>query len=166
MRLLFPLLLLANAEAFSPPAALTARGSSQSSLTTHGATPPRSSSQLFNMGRGYLDSINEEEERRNFRNDRASNGQGNNSGYFNYGKQVGPAGGGAGTAVRPPPGGSAMGQGQGKGYGMGGWGGNNAGTPQIVSIKQPQDLLDFVIEDERLSVGELHDLLVHVLCSV
>lgn len=58
-------------------------------------------------------------------------------------------GGGAGTAVRPPN------QGEGRSYGMGGWGGNNnAGSPQIVSIKQPQDLLDFVIEDERLSVGK------------
>ena len=40
---------------------------------------------------------------------------------------------------------------------MGGWGNNanNSGGSKIVSIKQPQDLLDFVIEDERLSVGEL-----------
>jgi len=31
------------------------------------------------------------------------------------------------------------------------------GIPRIVSINRPQDLLDFVIQDERLSVGELID---------
>jgi hypothetical protein len=35
-----------------------------------------------------------------------------------------------------------------------GGGGNNGVGLKIVPIKQPQDLLDFVIEDERLSVGE------------
>jgi len=93
------------------------------------------------MGRNYLDSINDEEDRRNFRNDRASSGQGNNSGYFNYS-------GGAGTAIRP----NAR-EGQQKSYGVGRWSNNGGGTPKIVGITQPQDLLDFVIEDERLSVG-------------
>ena len=29
---------------------------------------------------------------------------------------------------------------------------NGGGIPKVVSISQPQDLLDFVIQDERLSV--------------
>lgn len=139
MRLLFLSLLLVDTEAFSPPKSLTfGSHTSTNRPRTQTITSFRSTSRLYNLNRNYLDSINEEEERRNFRNDRASNGQGNNSGYFNYG------GGGAGTAVRP--------SGREGGYGVGGWN-SNAGVPKIVSIKQPQDLLDFVIEDERLSVG-------------
>jgi hypothetical protein len=151
MRLHFLTLLLAgNADAFSPPKSITWPSSHITHIKSRNVNRRtiNSPSQLHNLGRNYLDSINEEENnRRNFRNDRASGGQGNNSGYFNYG-------GGAGTAIRP----------EGRNYGPGGWNQPSGAPPKIVSIKQPQDLLDFVIQDERLSVGESILLLLVVLC--
>lgn len=147
MRFLFAALLLSsNTVAFSPPKALTTGLAPRSTNTR--AIRPSYNTRLHNLNRSYLDSINEEEERRNFRNDRSSGGRGNNSGYFNYGGENNNNKGG-GVAVRPNE--------PNRSYGVGGWGnnGNNGGgSSKIVSIKQPQDLLDFVIEDERLSVGE------------
>lgn len=148
MRLLFFLLPVCNTAAFSPPNAFAANPS-----CSVGILKSEPTTRLYQNNRSYLDSINEEEERRNFRNDRSSRGQGNNSSYFNYNKN----GGGTGTAapVRPN-------------YGMGGgasWN-NNAGGSKIISIKQPQDLLDFVIEDERLSVGESNSMFVAVMLLV
>ena len=147
MRLLFVALLLSSStDAFSPPKALTTGLASRSTQSRHShAIRPSYNTRLHNLNRSYLDSINEEEERRNFRNDRSSGGRGNNSGYFNYGGENNKGG----VAVRPNE--------PNRNYGVGGWGNNanNSGGSKIVSIKQPQDLLDFVIEDERLSVGEL-----------
>ena len=140
MRLLFFPLLICNTAAFSPPNTFT-----PNPTCSRGILSSEPTTRLHQTNRSYLDSINEEEERRNFRNDRSSRGQGNNSAYFNYNKNGAGAPAGTAAPVRPS-------------YGVGGgssWN-NNAGGSKIVSIKQPQDLLDFVIEDERLSVGEFN----------
>ena len=71
-------------------------------------------------------------------------------------------GGGVGTAIRNPPSNN---------YGIGRDtrqsspsspnGGRRGGMPRVFAIKQPQDLLDFVIEDEKLSVGKLFNYMIY-----
>jgi hypothetical protein len=100
---------------------------------------------MFNLGRNYLDTINEDESNQN-----RNSGTSGNRWSYGYG-QGNKAASGAGTAIRPPQQGTSR-QGD-RGFGIGGGGNAQQGTAKIVPIKQPQDLLDFVIEDERLSVG-------------
>jgi len=127
-------------------------------------------SQHMALGGNYLDNIDNDE------NDNMQNGSGQgNWGIFgppsgnniNRRGQGGTtnsnnnrgSGGGVGTAIRPPngtPSNSNRG-GAPSNYDIGGnrrqqSGGN--GVPRVVKIRQPQDLLDFVVEDERLSVGK------------
>lgn len=83
--------------------------------------------------------------------------------------------GGTGTAIRPPSsvddvhGNNTNNPQQRRSYGLGGgrqksWGPGHReievvgeGMPnKVFGIRQPQDLLDFVIKDERLSVGKFH----------
>ena len=102
-------------------------------------------------------------------NESDGGGNGGNGGWGGFfgaprvGGAMGGVGRGARTAVRPAPGGDAptMSSSSERGnYGIGGGGGRGGGNggggvaPRVVSIRQPQDLLDFVIQDERLSVGE------------
>eukprot|EP00970_Alexandrium_tamarense_P010507 scaffold2154_cov169-Alexandrium_tamarense.AAC.4 len=107
----------------------------------------------------------------NFGFGRNSNGSGGGSAAQNSiaGRQGGGRGGGGGAAIRPPTSMNSATNSYGRGgggpkpwgpqsqqqqQGGHGGGGNNGAGQKIVPIKQPQDLLDFVIEDERLSVGE------------
>ena len=62
-------------------------------------------------------------------------------------------GGGGGSGILPPGNNYGIGRG-GRMQTLNG-GESNGIVPRIVSINRPQDLLDFVIQDERLSVGEL-----------
>lgn len=120
------------------------------------------------LGGNYLDDIdgNENNKSSNFRN--ANNPWG---GFFGGGGQrngddEGGGGGGArgnpqdggrtavGSSSRTTPNGAPNGGGN-------NWNNNNngrqqrQGVPKVFAIRQPQDLLDYVIQDERLSVGEL-----------
>ena len=123
------------------------------------------------LGGNYLDNIDNDE------NDSNQNGggqgnwgifgpqSGNNNKRRGQGGATNPnnrgSGGGVGTAIRPPN--SSNNRGAPSNYGIGGnrrqSGGN--GVPRVVKIRQPQDLLDFVVEDERLSVGKF--LLAHLM---
>ena len=122
------------------------------------------------LGGNYLDNID------NAENDNMQNGSGQGnwgifgppSGNNNRRGQGGTTnfnnrgGGGVGTAIRPPNN-SNSNRGAPSNYGIGGnrrqQSGN--GVPRVVKIRQPQDLLDFVVEDERLSVGKF--LLAHLM---
>ena len=123
---------------------------------------PTTTSQHMALGGNYLDNIDNDE------NDRQNGGGQGNWGIFgppsgnnnNRRGQDGTTntnnrgGGGVGTAIRPPN--NSNRGGAPSNYGIGGnrrqSGGN--GVPRVVKIRQPQDLLDFVVEDERLSVGK------------
>ena len=125
------------------------------------------------LGGNYLDNIDNEDNNNNNNN---SNNNGNNRwGIFGPGRggsassrgnndnNQGRGGGGVGTAIRPPTPNSNYGIGANRrqqqqqpssSNGGGGNGNGNGGVPRVFSIRQPQDLLDFVVEDERLSVGK------------
>ena len=128
------------------------------------------------LGGNYLDNIDNDE------NDNMQNGSGQGnwgifgptSGNNNRRGQGGVAksnnnrsSGGVGTAIRPPNKSNGNRGGAPSNYGIGGnrrqQSGN--GVPRVVKIRQPQDLLDFVVEDERLSVGKflLADLMYLLL---
>ena len=76
--------------------------------------------------------------------------------------------GGVGTAIRPSISTSAVNSDRNNGGGgyqqkwrpngddNGGGGGGNKGVSKVMEIRQPQDLLDFVIADERLSVVKVY----------
>ena len=124
------------------------------------------------LGGNYLDNIdNDENDKQN-----GSGGQGNwgifgppsgnnnsrgQGGTANPNNRGGGGGGGVGTAIRPPNN-SNSNRGAPSNYGIGGNRRQSAGNgvPRVVKIRQPQDLLDFVVEDERLSVGKFE----HILC--
>lgn len=134
---------------------------------------PTTTSQHMALGGNYLDNIDNDE------NDNTQNGGGGQGNWGIFGPQSGNnnrrgqggttnsnnrgSGGGVGTAIRPPNSNSNRG-GAPSNYGIGSnrrqQSGSN-GVPRVVKIRQPQDLLDFVVEDERLSVGKF--LLAHLM---
>jgi len=134
--------------------------------TTSSGRLTTTTSQHMALGGNYLDNIDNDEND----NKQNSGGQGNwgifgpPSGNNNNNNRRGQggttntnnrgSGGGVGTAIRPPN--NSNRRGAPSNYGIGGnrrqQSGN--GVPRVVKIRQPQDLLDFVVEDERLSVGK------------
>ena len=131
---------------------------------------PTTTSQHMALGGNYLDNIDNDE------NDSKQNGSGqgnwgifgpqsgNNSNRRGQGSTTNTnnrGGGGVGTAIRPPN--NSNRGGAPSNYGIGGNRRQNSGNgvPRVVKIRQPQDLLDFVVEDERLSVGKF--FLAHLM---
>ena len=128
------------------------------------------------LGGNYLDNIDNEDNNNNNNNNSNNNNGNNRWGIFGPGRggsassrgnndnNQGRGGGGVGTAIRPQAPNSNYGIGGNRrqqqqqpssnGGGGGGNGNGNGGVPRVFSIRQPQDLLDFVVEDERLSVGK------------
>ena len=95
-------------------------------------------------GNNYLESFGRRREVNNDNNDDSSDDNSNTEGGgFANSWNGGGRGGGTRTAIRPPSLTSRN-----NNINQGGI------VPLVVSINQPQDLLDFVIRDERLSVGE------------
>eukprot|EP00804_Cyclotella_cryptica_P018767 CCRYP_007249-RA/>CCRYP_007249-RA protein AED:0.25 eAED:0.25 QI:211/0.85/0.87/1/1/1/8/367/1439 len=114
-------------------------------LETTEPIPRSRSTTLFSLGRNYLDTIDNNNSNDD-NNSRNSNNGNNNRWNFGSKQQ------GVGTAV-------VRSEANQKQYGIGGgnsWGKQQQGRAKIVPIKQPQDLLDFVIEDERLSVVKVY----------
>jgi hypothetical protein len=97
------------------------------------------------LGNNYLESFGRRREENNDNNNDSSDDNSNTEGGgFANGWNGGGRGGGTRTAIRPP---SLTSRNSNINHGGG-------IVPLVVSINQPQDLLDFVIRDERLSVGE------------
>ncbi|KAL9181747.1 hypothetical protein ACHAXT_012090 [Thalassiosira profunda] len=136
---------------------------SSTSGVHRGGGAPQTALQMA-LGGNYLDDIDDQKDgdTTNFRegNDRwgifGGRSDNNNSAARRGNNRDGGSarGGGAGTAIRPS---TPNGSGPGNGYRPGGNGGMEPrGVPRVLSIRQPQDLLDFVIEDERLSVVKVY----------
>ncbi|KAL7488030.1 hypothetical protein ACHAW6_013616 [Cyclotella cf. meneghiniana] len=132
--------------AFSPPS--TSRQCTVPSFNEFIEPSSRSrSTTIFNLGRNYLETIDNNSNNSN--NDDNNSRNSNNNHRWNFGSKQGT---GTASVVRSET--------NAKSYGIGGgnsWGKQQQqGRPKIVPIRQPQDLLDFVIEDERLSIVKVY----------
>lgn len=115
------------------------------------ATP--SSRLKMALGNNYLESFGRRRKEDDNENDNEFYAENNNSGG-GFANSWNPGGGGTTrTAVRPPSSLTSRNNGNFNNNNNNGGGGI---VPLVVSINQPQDLLDFVIRDERLSVGEYY----------
>jgi hypothetical protein len=114
------------------------------------------------LGNNYLESFGrrrKEDDNENDNNDFYAENNNSGGGFANSWNP----GGGRGTsrtAVRPPSSLTSRNNGNFNNNNINNGRGGGGIVPLVVSINQPQDLLDFVIRDERLSVGEFPDCMI------